>query len=283
MAEKSVAGQQSIGGAFRTAILYLLSSNLLLLNPLLLIQDLFQMAGSVAALLRLRRQPPMPQTSALTVEYRLPFQGRWVIGRGGTTPAHSHSWFLVNQRFAYDFVKVDCHGTLQRERPQRLTDYFAYGEDILAPAHGVVLQVRDGIRDAPWPGSGWLDIFTRDIRGNFVLIQHAKSEYSLLAHLAPKSVVVRPGERVRQGQRVASCGNSGLSTQPHLHFQLQDRPSFAFCLSLPIAFRHYMTNRHGDTSRFLERGIEVEPVEAPAHQVPNLALQPTAGRNETVV
>ncbi len=141
------------------------------------------------------------------------------------------------QRYAYDdFVVVD--GSLRRwyRKGDRLEDYRCYGAPILAPAYGLVVEVRDGVRDAPGAGTGWMDPFTPDFRGNFVTIRHAEEEYGFLAHLIPGSIRVAVGERVTEGQQIGRCGNSGHSTEPHLHFHLQDRADFFEAAGLPVAF-----------------------------------------------
>jgi murein DD-endopeptidase MepM/ murein hydrolase activator NlpD len=76
----------------------------------------------------------------------------------------------------------------------------------------------------------------RDIRGNYVVIGHAGGEHSLLAHLREGSVTVGAGDHVTSGQRVGWCGHSGNSTEPHLHFHVQDRASFYRGMGLPVAF-----------------------------------------------
>ncbi|MFC6721223.1 M23 family metallopeptidase [Halobacteriaceae archaeon SHR40] len=85
-------------------------------------------------------------------------------------------------------------------------------------------------------GSGWLEYRTWKIAGNYVVIEHETGEYSLLAHLQENSVTVEPGQEVQRGEVVGRCGNSGNSTEPHLHFQLQDRPSFWFAAGLVPRF-----------------------------------------------
>ena len=72
--------------------------------------------------------------------------------------------------------------------------------------------------------------------GGHVVIKYAASEYSFLAHLRPGSVTVDPGQRVERGQQVGRCGHSGNSSEPHLHFQVQDHPDFATATSLPVRF-----------------------------------------------
>ncbi len=218
-------------------VLYSLSSCLSRLNPHVMKQALRQVRNIREAPLRFGGRLPEPETYAQQVQYTLPFEGWWLVANGGTTPETSHSWDLVEQRYAYDFVRIDESGHMFTGKGVRLTDYFAYGAPILAPAEGVVVEVRDDIRD--WPIVGTIDFTAPDIRGNFVVIQHAANEYSLLAHLRRGSICVRPGERVRRGQKIAECGNSGHSTQPHLHFQVQDRQDCFESVSLPVGFARF--------------------------------------------
>ena len=117
----------------------------------------------------------------------------------------------------------------------------------------------------------------KDLRGNYLLLQHSPREYSLLAHLKPGSLLVRQGESVRQGQPVAACGNSGNSSEPHLHFQLQDTPDFYTSAGLPIPFSSLRTapapnyhrldpRPHGAETTpppYLTRGQQVSPLPPP--------------------
>lgn len=80
-------------------------------------------------------------------------------------------------------------------------------------------------------------MFQRDIRGNHVTIDHG-GEYSVLAHLTPGSISLEEGQQVKQGDLVGHCGNSGNSTEPHLHFHIQDHPNFFLGMGLPIQFEH---------------------------------------------
>lgn len=179
-----------------------------------------------------------PSAYRQKARYTLPFVGEWIVMNGGPDVDTSHSWDLIAQRYAYDFAVAD--GSLRRWRPGttggRPEDYVCYGAAVLSPAEGVVAVARDGVRDAPGVGSGWIDPFAGDFRGNFVVIKHAGGEFSFLAHLAPGSLRVEAGERVGRGQQVASCGNSGHSTEPHLHFQVQDRADFFEAAGLPVVF-----------------------------------------------
>lgn len=200
------------------------------------------LAGQILQYVGDRRAAPRAVRDASAyhqkTRYTLPFSGEWYVFNGGVSEATSHSWDLVAQRYAYDFVIAD--GSLRRWREgtngERLEDYLCYGEPVLAPADGAIVEVVDGVRNARRPGTGWLDPFASDIRGNCVVIEHAGGEYSVLAHLISGSIKVSEGERVARGQEVGCCGNSGNSSEPHLHFHVQDRAGFFEAAGLPVAF-----------------------------------------------
>jgi len=75
--------------------------------------------------------------------------------------------------------------------------------------------------------------------GNHVILELAEA-YVLLAHLRAGLVEVRPGDVVSVGQPLASRGNSGNSTQPHLHLQVMDFPDLLTARGLPVNFRDYL-------------------------------------------
>lgn len=77
------------------------------------------------------------------------------------------------------------------------------------------------------------------------MIQHEPGVYSLAAHLRRGSVCVRTGQRVQAGDLVGRCGNAGHSTEPHLHWQLMDRPDITQAISLPVRFTRYWREREG--------------------------------------
>jgi hypothetical protein len=65
------------------------------------------------------------------------------------------------------------------------------------------------------------------VPGNLVVIKHADGEYSLFAHFKQNSIRVKIGDKVAKGQLIGLCGNSGNSSEAHLHFQVQNTPFFA--------------------------------------------------------
>ncbi|PCR90451.1 M23 family metallopeptidase [Natrinema ejinorense] len=205
------------------------------LNPLIQWQGVKQIAGHGLTFLRYRLRLPDLDRFDQQVDYRLPVEGEWTVVNGGPTRDTSHSWGILAQRYAYDLVVTDDDGRSYEGSGDRPAEYHCFGEPIVAPADGVVVAASDGHRDYHRAG-GWLDPRQRDLRGNFLTIEHATGEYSVLAHLRNGSLEVSKGDRVERGERVARCGNSGNSSEPHLHFQLQDRPSFFRSMGLPIHF-----------------------------------------------
>ena len=137
----------------------------------------------------------------------------------------------------------------------KLTDYYAYGQPVLAAADGQVIAVlNDEPEDTSLlqrPGEA-LDAYVkriierqnqqlargaRGIVGNHVLIQHGQ-EYSLYAHLQPGSVKVKTYETVTRGQPIALVGSSGSSTEPHLHLHVCDGPDVLLCAGIPVRFEN---------------------------------------------
>ena len=207
---------------------------LILLDPIFW-QSLRQSAGALCAMIAFRGKLPSKDGYVCRNDYILPFAGRWVAVNGGADRKHSHSWSLPSQRYAYDFVVMDDEPKTGEGDRKALSGYFCHGMDVLAPADGRVVEARDGRRDSRTNGArAYCD--GADIRGNFVVIDHGSGEFSLTAHLLPGSLSVKVGDEVRQGQPIARCGNSGNTSQPHIHFQLQSGRSFYSSAGLPVAF-----------------------------------------------
>jgi murein DD-endopeptidase MepM/ murein hydrolase activator NlpD len=184
--------------------------------------------------------------------YRFPLAGTWFIGAGPT--AHSHHRWVVPQEFALDIARIGEGWKSFKGDGTKLTDYYAYGAEVLAAADGTVRIVRndraESSADLRRPGESQLDYLKRvstqqDARlaeggdaivGNYALIEHEGGESSVYAHLKTGSARVKPGERVRAGQVIGQLGSSGNSTEPHLHFHVCDRPDALRCAGVPAHF-----------------------------------------------
>ena len=248
----------------RSKLRPLVSMAYIQLNPFVQLKGLYQLAGHVPVLLRYRFRLPDVERYDQQVDYRLPVTGEWAVVNGGPTREHSHSWGMLAQRYAYDLVVTDDGRSFEGdgERPE---DYHCFGEPVVAPADGVVVAASDGHRDYHRAG-GWLDPRQRDFRGNYLTIEHADGEYSVLAHLREGSLAVSTGDRVERGDVVARCGHSGNSTEPHLHFQVQDHSSFFRAMSLPVHFADLrIRDADGETTTheraYVREGQRVTPLE----------------------
>lgn len=131
--------------------------------------------------------------------------------------------YAIAQRFAIDHVKLDSTGRTYTGDQAKNESYYAEGVDALAVADGVVAATKDGIpENVPGVNSRAVPITLETVGGNYVIIDIGRGRYAFYAHLKPGSLRVRPGDRVRRGQVVGLVGNSGNSTEPHLHFHVMD-------------------------------------------------------------
>ena len=201
----------------------------------ILFQSIYQIVGDCYVKARHIGKMPTQENYTQKGEYILPFTGKWTVFNGGIDEKLRHGG-SVSQTYAYDFIIMDDVGKSFEGAPTDLHSYYCYAKDIVAVADGVVVAVRKKAKDSFVDGVNVYCDCT-DIRGNYITIKHHDQEYSVSAHLMPGSITVRVGDKVKQGEIIAKCGNSGNSSEPHLHFQLQSRKSFFLSLGLPIAFR----------------------------------------------
>jgi len=189
----------------------------------------------------------------------LPLQGEIFVWEGHDFYAHHFRVPLGNpnvqslginansNNFASDFIYVDKQGLAYHDDPQKLENWYSYGQPVYAPGAGVVLKMANDIPDNWFENTEATKIGhpklavgkdPKDI-GNFVLIDHQDGEYSLLVHLKPGSVVVRSGDHVAQGQQIGRIGFAGDSIFPHLHYSLMDGPEVFKAWGLPAYFSHF--------------------------------------------
>ncbi len=163
--------------------------------------------------------PDIPKVQQHQTKLSLPFKGDWLVVWGGDTRELNQHHDVPNQQFAFDFLGADKTGKTRKGENQTNEDCFAFGREIIAPADGVVTDVINGVRDnAPASMNPYSAL------GNAVLIQHRENEVSVLAHLKLDSIKVKVGDKVAKGQPIGLCGNSGNSSEPHLHYHLQNTP-----------------------------------------------------------
>lgn len=177
------------------------------------------------------------------VALRLPFFGTWYVSQG----IHGKDTHKGRLAYAWDFQVQDERGRTFQTPGYRLSDYYAFGLPVCAPAPGRVVAVENEVPDNP-PGK----LNKEKNWGNYVVIEHNAVEYSILAHLQQGSVKVKKGDNVYAGTVIGQCGNSGYSGQPHLHYQLQDGPTPGSD-TLAAEFHDYLVLERGQ-ERFVSRG-----------------------------
>jgi murein DD-endopeptidase MepM/ murein hydrolase activator NlpD len=207
----------------------------------------------VVQLVRIERGPK----NAVTID--LPLEGVWFVASGGRSSLVNEDYPLRVQRNAVDLLQV-IDGQTHLGGADLLFNYYAYGERILAPGDGRVTTVIDSRPDEP-AGDDDLD----HPEGNVVVIDIGGGRYVLYAHLKRGSVRVRVGDRVVSGQDIALVGNSGDTDEPHVHIQVQNKPTFGIAEddleTFPILFRNTIVIRdgvaHAPTNADVRRGDRV--------------------------
>jgi len=174
-----------------------------------------------------------------------PFRGEWYVLNGGRSALVNHHYPVRGQRYALDLLMTVGGREWEGDR-DRLESYPSYGQPLSAPADGRVCRV---VNDRPDVAIG--DSDPGHAAGNHVVIDIGGGRWVLLAHLMKGSVSVSEGERVRRGQPIGRCGNSGNTSAPHLHLQAQDGPDdeAGDAASLPITFRDAVLVRRGRHER----------------------------------
>jgi hypothetical protein len=196
----------------------------------------FDLAGRVAGFQvgPPKKAAPSPyEAYQLKTALRLPFTGSWTVYWGGRTVDENYHAAYRDQRYAMD-LEILRDGVSHAGDGKRNEQYYCFHQPVLAPAAAKVLEAADGLPDnAP----GVMD--PKHAAGNHVLLDFGNGEYALLAHLSKGTVQVKAGQQVQAGDRLALCGNSGNTSEPHLHFHVQDGPKLFAGDGLPAQFQDF--------------------------------------------
>jgi len=196
--------------------------------------------------------------SAEPVLLDFPFRGRWLARNSPARRVPSHGTHLFGLTYAIDFIAVDENG---RSAPRTWRTFLwveppeafrGFGEPVLAPAAATVAIAHDGEPDhaarrsqialVPYAlgQAQRVRAGIAEIAGNHVVLALGPSgPFILMAHLRCGTVRVAEGDLLASGDQVGECGNSGNSTQPHVHVQVTDSLDWPTARGLPIAFRRH--------------------------------------------
>jgi hypothetical protein len=147
------------------------------------------------------------------VDLQFPLEGgRYVVGNGGSTAALNGHSGVPAQRYALDIEALGPSGWRANGLyPADLEGYAVWGAQVLAPCSGEVLSASDGLLDLP-PGEKDVS----NIAGNHVVLDCGEVTV-LLAHLQQGTVMAEAGSHVQAGDRIGRVGNTGNTSEPHLH------------------------------------------------------------------
>lgn len=151
------------------------------------------------------------------VELAYPLQGgTYYVGGGGSSRWINNHHAFPPQDYALDILRLNALGNRALGLwPTDLHAYAIYGDPIYSPCSGSVVRVVDGRPDQIPPERD-----TQNFAGNHVVIA-CKGVEVVLAHLMPDSITVNEGDPVNEGEAIGRVGNSGNTTQPHLHLHLE--------------------------------------------------------------
>ncbi|HVP56399.1 MAG TPA: M23 family metallopeptidase [Candidatus Eisenbacteria bacterium] len=212
-------------------------------------------------LFQFRPSPPAPGNRYVdykaTTKLRLPFDGDWFVYEGGREIYQNSNAYRDAERYSVVFTVVKDGRTFSGDGTKN-EQFYCYGQPVVAPADGTVVMINDSFADnAPGRSESVMPA------GNRVLIYHGHKEYSLLMHLKQNSIKVKSGAKVKQGDVVGECGNSGKSPAPHLEYRLQNSRGVPLPYSLPAQFVDYVADGTAVASGEPVRGQHVHNSPAP--------------------
>jgi len=188
--------------------------------------------------------PAVPVSSDMVVIAPPLRGGPWLAANGPSAESgHRRAMiplfgsYHIAQRFAIDWVKLDANNKTYSGDSLKNNSYYAYGNDALAVADGIVTEVKDSIpENVPGVNSRAVPITLETVGGNHVIVDIGGGHYAFYAHLQPGSIRVKRGDRVKRGQVLGLVGNTGNSTEPHLHFHVSDASSPLGSEGIPYVF-----------------------------------------------
>jgi hypothetical protein len=179
-------------------------------------------------------------TDGVALEFPLK-NGEFCIVQGGASPSINHHYDIDAQRYALDIVQLNKMGMRSNKlNPKTLDDYNIYGSRLYSPASGKVIVSVDGYQDLE---PGIMD--PEHPAGNYLAIEIKGSDrVVLLAHLMRGSLLVKSGDLVERGQPLAKVGNSGNTTEPHLHMHVATGEFLFNGEGIPMTFDNRFLSRN---------------------------------------
>ncbi|MCA9833975.1 MAG: M23 family metallopeptidase [Thermomicrobiales bacterium] len=224
-------------------------------NHTVQLESWWDSTGKLASL-ALTPQPTLPATDEMEPIYaRLPFDGAWLVFWGGDTVFRNYHAATPSQRTAAD-IMIWRDGSTAFGDGSKPEDYWAFGQPYLAPVDGTIVIARDGFEDiTPQGPANPAD----HAAGNHVVIDTGGG-FVYLAHCQQGSVLVAEGDVVMAGQQIANIGNSGNTSEPHVHIHAQSVAEFGDpnAVAVPMVFTNLLVDGEPMESAMLQAATIVE-------------------------
>ncbi len=178
----------------------------------------------------------LPKLERNTSEVRLPFNEEWFVFWGGLTVDENYHVAYENQKYAYDLLLVKDGKSFQGDAKDN-NSYFVFGKEIISPCDAKVVKVIRGVHDNI-PG----ELNPAQLTGNTIILETKQKEYILFAHMKEKSIQVEEGQIVKTGDLLGLCGNSGNTSEPHLHLSLQNIIDMPTATGAKLYFNKILVN-----------------------------------------
>jgi murein DD-endopeptidase MepM/ murein hydrolase activator NlpD len=186
-------------------------------------------------------------------DMQLPFTGEWFVFWGGRTLKQNYHAAHTDQRFALDLL-IMKDGKSFKTDGKTNEDYYAFSQPVVSPGAGVVTSVENSVPDNV-PG----EMNPEQPTGNHVIIDHGNEEFSFLAHIKQGTVKVAAGDEVSAGQALGECGNSGNTSEAHIHYHLQTTGEYGRGEGLPIQFQNYTADGEAVERGEVVQGQRISP------------------------
>tara|TARA_R110000787_G_scaffold200643_13_gene311655 strand:+ start:994 stop:1965 length:972 start_codon:yes stop_codon:yes gene_type:complete len=177
-----------------------------------------------------------PKLDRNITKMQLPFNEEWTVVWGGAKVEQNYHVAYKNQKYAYDLLMMK-EGKSFKAGGKSNDDYYVFGKQVIAPCDATVVQVITEVKDNV-PG----EMNPKQLTGNTVVLKTEKSEFIMLAHFKEKSIAVKEGQKVKAGDLLGQCGNSGNSSEPHLHLSLQNVKNMMEALGGKLFFKKIKVN-----------------------------------------
>jgi murein DD-endopeptidase MepM/ murein hydrolase activator NlpD len=190
---------------------------------------------------------PISLSTVKPIALGAPLHGTgWIASNGpGNNSVHRRALTPINgtatiaQRFAIDWTNRGADSNTYAGDPNQNRSYHAYGAEVLSVADAVVVAAQDSIPENTPGASRAVPITPETIGGNYIVLDLGSGTFATYLHLQPRSLRVKKGDHIVRGQILALVGNSGNSTEPHLHFQVTDGTDILRSEGLPYVIDSY--------------------------------------------